>query len=280
MAQNLIRRGEATSDAGVAPDCVSIEGVKKLAKTVRSIRFTAVWRSGTGARRSTTRRTRIVAPFAFVLFILAEWTVGEGAPAQSILPSSEMLRPASIELAQDPRYVAALSDLVTLRDVEADHFAAENKEGQDGHEEELKRIIDEKGLTRDVIFLGPAFGDAKKACFQNADAFVLPSFSEGLPMSILEAWSYSLPVVKTRECNIPEGFEAGAAVEVSPDVDSVVNGLKSLFSLSAAERKNMGLRGRNLVEAKFSWPQIAGQMIEVYKWVLGQGSQPNCVKLD
>lgn len=127
---------------------------------------------------------------------------------------------------------------------------------------------------------GPVFDDAKKACFQNADAFVLPSFSEGLPMSILEAWSYLLPVLMTAECNIPEGFQAGAAVEVRPEVGSVADGLRSFLSLSAAERKNMGLRGRSLVEAKFSWPQIAGQMLEVYKWVLGQGPQPDCVRLN
>ena len=35
---------------------------------------------------------------------------------------------------------------------------------------------------------------------------ILPSFSEGLPMAVLEAWAYGLPVLMTDHCNLPEGF--------------------------------------------------------------------------
>ncbi len=151
---------------------------------------------------------------------------------------------------------------------------------QGGHEDQLKTMVSEKGLGGDVLFLGPAFDDAKAACLQNADAFILPSFSEGLPMSVLEAWSYSLPVVMTSECNIPEGFGAAAAIEIRPQADSIADGVKRLLSMPDAERRQMGANGRDLVAAKFAWPRIAAQMIDVYKWVLGQGPQPACVRLD
>lgn len=151
---------------------------------------------------------------------------------------------------------------------------------QGGHEKELKMMVGEKGLEGDVLFLGPAFDDAKRACLQNADAFILPSFSEGLPMSVLEAWSYALPVVMTGECNIPEGFGAAAAIEIRPQGDSIANGLERLLSMPGAEREQMGANGRHLVASQFAWPQIAAEMIEVYKWVLGQGPKPACVRLD
>ncbi len=151
---------------------------------------------------------------------------------------------------------------------------------QGGHEDQLKKMVSEKGLGGDVLFLGPAFDDAKRACLQNADAFILPSFSEGLPMSVLEAWSYGLPVVMTAQCNLPEGFVAGAAVEVRPQADSIAGGLERLVSMSDAEHRQMGANGRNLVASKFAWPRIAAEMIDVYKWVLGEGPQPDCVKLD
>ena len=151
---------------------------------------------------------------------------------------------------------------------------------QGGHEKELKRIVSEKGLGGDVLFLGPAFDDAKRACLQNADAFVLPSFSEGLPMSVLEAWSYGLPVVMTSQCNLPEGFAADAAVEVRPEADSIADGLERLLAMPDAERRRMGSNSRDLVASEFAWPRIAAQMIEVYKWVLGKGPQPDCVRLD
>jgi poly(glycerol-phosphate) alpha-glucosyltransferase len=151
---------------------------------------------------------------------------------------------------------------------------------QGGHEDELKKLVSRRGLGQDVLFLGPAFDDVKRACLQNADAFILPSFSEGLPMSVLEAWSYSVPIVMTGQCNLPEGFAADAAVEVRPEAESIADGLKRLLSMPDAERRQMGSNGCDLVASRFAWPKIAAQMIEVYKWVLGQGPQPDCVRLD
>jgi len=65
-----------------------------------------------------------------------------------------------------------------------------------------------------MLFFGPAFGEEKEELLRSASAFILPSFSEGLPMSVLEAWAYGLPVVITPECNLPEGFAFQAALEI------------------------------------------------------------------
>ncbi len=151
---------------------------------------------------------------------------------------------------------------------------------QGGHEDELKARVREAGLEEDTLFLGPAFDDDKRACLQNANAFILPSFSEGLPMSVLEAWSYGLPVMMTAECNLPEGFAAAAAVEVRPERDSLVEGLDTLMSMSDVERRQMGMNGHRLVQAKFAWREIADQMMEVYQWCLGYATNPDCIRLD
>jgi hypothetical protein len=39
----------------------------------------------------------------------------------------------------------------------------------------------------------------------------------------------------------------------------------------------MGLRGRKLVEEKYTWEYAARQMKSVYEWVLGGGTPPACV---
>ena len=64
-------------------------------------------------------------------------------------------------------------------------------------------------------FPGPQFGTAKAAAYRRADAFVLPSLSEGLPMAILEAWAHEKPVLMTDACNLPEGFAARAAIRLT-----------------------------------------------------------------
>jgi len=149
---------------------------------------------------------------------------------------------------------------------------------QGGHRMELKRLCKEEGV-RGVRFAAPCFGARKDAAFRRADAFVLPSFGEGIPMTVLEAWSYRLPVVMTPECNLPEGFQAGAAVRVEPEPESIARGLTELIGMRDAGRRAMGERGRRLVEERFSWPKIAKQMKSVYEWVLGGGPKPECVIL-
>jgi poly(glycerol-phosphate) alpha-glucosyltransferase len=124
------------------------------------------------------------------------------------------------------------------------------------------------------------YDTAKDAALRAAKAFILPSFSEGLPMAVLEAWAYGLPVIMTRECNIPDGFEAGAALDVRADVESITEGLKSFVALSGGARERMGRNGLELVKSRYSWPKIAARMIDVYKWVLGQSDKPDCVRLN
>ena len=149
--------------------------------------------------------------------------------------------------------------------------------GQAGHETELKAQVEAAGLGDSVHFPGPQFGEAKAASYYCADAFILPSHSEGLPMAVLEAWAYSLPVLMTPQCNLPEGFAANAALAIEPTVPSIAEGLVRLFDMSAGDRREMGQRGRYLVADRFSWSNVAASLNEVYQWTLGSGSQPACV---
>ncbi len=165
---------------------------------------------------------------------------------------------------------------------------------QGGHEAELKRLATECGLTwadmaaaelvrggvmpeAEVVFAGPAFGEVKDALLRRVSAFVLPSFSEGLPMSVLEAWAYRLPVVMTEYCNLPEGFAAGAAVRTGTGVEEIAAGFGEVFGGTGESLRLMGERGRALVERSFTWGACAAQMAEVYRWVLGAGGKPPCV---
>ena len=148
---------------------------------------------------------------------------------------------------------------------------------QGGHAAELKSLATNLDIDSSIFFVGPQFDEAKYASYARADAFVLPSFSEGLPMVILEAWAHGLPVLMTPQCNLPEGFSSQSAVRIEPAKASISAGLITLFSMMDQERVAMGARGELLVKDKFTWPHIAEQMLAVYHWVLGQGQKPNCV---
>lgn len=163
---------------------------------------------------------------------------------------------------------------------------------QGGHEAELKRLCGELKISHTdiresaandqrratVLFLGPQFGEAKTACYHHCDAFILPSFSEGLPMVVLESWANSKPVLMTPECNLPEGFQAGAALKIDTTESSLVSGLNELGNMTAMDRNTMGIRGHDLVLERFTWSQVANQMQSVHLWILGGGAKPDCIR--
>ncbi len=99
-------------------------------------------------------------------------------------------------------------------------------------------------------------------------------------MVVLEAWAHRLPVLMTPQCNLSAGFERGAAIEISSDVEGIVAGLKSFMSRSDVERDRMGEAGVQLVQASFAWPSVAEKMYSVYRWILKKDRIPDCVYQD
>ena len=133
----------------------------------------------------------------------------------------------------------------------------------------------ECGLRERARFVGPQFDEDKKKSFERADAFVLPSLSEGFPMVVLEAWSYGLPVLMTSFCNLPIGLKRGAALAMNPTPESIWGGIGMLSALSDADRSRMRKLGRALVSEMFTWDRVTVKVREMYDWALGGGPLPS-----
>jgi glycosyltransferase involved in cell wall biosynthesis len=69
--------------------------------------------------------------------------------------------------------------------------------GGNGETQRLKSLISQNQTGEIVEFLGWVDNEKKSAAFNNSDVFVLPSYAEGLPISILEAMSYGKAVIAT-----------------------------------------------------------------------------------
>ncbi len=151
---------------------------------------------------------------------------------------------------------------------------------QGGHRAELKALSTALNVESSVRFIGPQFNEDKHDTLCAANAIVLPSLSEGLPVVVLEAWAHRLPVLMTPYCNLPEGFAAGAALSIDPDVRSIARQLHLLCSLSDEQRRAMGDAGLNLVSRQFTWSRAAAEMGSVYRWLVGAGPRPDCVRVD
>lgn len=163
---------------------------------------------------------------------------------------------------------------ITSRKVDDSWFLVVAGWEQGGHLQELQALSDYLGLQDRVRFVGPQFEDEKKRSLQRADAFALPSLSEGLPMAVLEAWSHQVPVLMTSNCNLPVGFERGAAIDMGASPESISQAIAFLSSLSSSDRREMGKRGRALVAECFAWERVSTKVREMYDWALGGGARP------
>jgi glycosyltransferase involved in cell wall biosynthesis len=125
-----------------------------------------------------------------------------------------------------------------------------------------------------VTWLGHIDGERARQVWGAADGFILPSYSEGFSMAVLEALACRLPVVITTACHFPELAAADGGIVVEPTVGGVTCGLHELLDRSASERAVLGKNGRALVERDYTWSQQGRRLANVYRWLAGGGPVP------
>jgi glycosyltransferase involved in cell wall biosynthesis len=135
------------------------------------------------------------------------------------------------------------------------------------------------GLSGRVTCLGHLSGESARRAWSAADAFILPSYSEGFSMGVLEALACRLPVVITTACHFPELAEAEGGIVVAPTVEGVTGGMRGLLERSSMQRAELGRRGRELIEASYTWQRQAQRLVDVYRWLAGGGAAPEAVQV-
>lgn len=112
--------------------------------------------------------------------------------------------------------------------------------------ETITTFCDEAGLRPYIEHLGPVPHRHRAEFFRQADLFVLPSYGEGMPMSVLEAMAAGLPVISTKVGGIPELITSGqegyllAPGDVQAFAEQIVR-----LATDAELRTQMGQRARD-----------------------------------
>ena len=149
--------------------------------------------------------------------------------------------------------------------------------GEAGFVATLKRLAETAAPGR-IFFAGPAYGDQKSAWIGAAELLVLPSFSEALPMTVLEGLAHGRPSLLTNACGLGSLARQGALFEVDNNAEAIGAGLATVLKLSAETLRIAGDLGRLLVQEHYSWDAKATQLEEVYRWMLG-GPTPDTLCL-
>ena len=131
---------------------------------------------------------------------------------------------------------------------------------EQGYLAQVRGLAKSLGLLDNIIFTGPITGSAKKQLLHSSDLFVLPSYSEGFSMSLLEAMACELPVIATHACNFPDISRSQAGWECDSVMDSLTETLKTALEATESERRARGQNGRRLVETCYAWPAIVREL--------------------
>jgi glycosyltransferase involved in cell wall biosynthesis len=124
------------------------------------------------------------------------------------------------------------------------------------------------GVRSDVDYLGWVSGPAKFQELSAADIFVLPSYKEGMPVSILEAMAYGASVIATPVGGVPDMLEADVhGLVVSPgDVAALSRALVQLAS-SAALRLRLATAAHAHVSKHYATDKVIEQLCAIYREV-------------
>ncbi len=137
----------------------------------------------------------------------------------------------------------------------------------------LERLAEKLGVADGVSFRGTLPRADLVYTLRTAEAFVLPSRSEGFPIAILEAWAAGTPVVATAVGGIPDLCPPEGAVLVPPlNPDALADAMLSLIG-DSVRRESLARAGRRLVEERYTWDVVAKSYEDLYARCLGLGRQ-------
>jgi glycosyltransferase involved in cell wall biosynthesis len=140
----------------------------------------------------------------------------------------------------------------------------------------LGRLAERQGVSSQVVFREPAFGEERANLLAAADVFVHPSRWEGLSLSVLTAAAAGKPCLITREADPLGTLErAEAAFIVDATVSSLTAGLRRAALVPREELQMMGTRGRDAVERHFSWHSTARELVRAYRTVSTAAREPH-----
>lgn len=138
----------------------------------------------------------------------------------------------------------------------------------DGEIDKAKEVVKKDNLEDNIEILGWIDNDKRREYLKTSDFYILPSYDEGMPMSVLEAMSYSLPVITTDVGGIPEMIqneENGILVKPG-DNEAIEKAIKKIL-------ENDNLRGKVSENAyktilnKFNFEKYEEGLENLYKQI-------------
>ena len=140
--------------------------------------------------------------------------------------------------------------------------------GEGGERQHLEKKVSKYGLQGKIVF--PGYYDNAYLYLKNFDVFIMPSLTEGLPITLLEAMQAGLPIIASRVGGIPEVIEDGHTGLLVDPKDSNELSQKIAFIRNNPDKGDeIGRRARQVALQKYSSRRMAEEYKKVYSVALG-----------
>lgn len=139
----------------------------------------------------------------------------------------------------------------------------------DGYLKDVQDLVEDIKLEQHVVFTGALYGEKKLEAYVDADVYVLPSRYETFPMSVLEAYSCSNPVIGSRIGGLRELIVNGETGLLFDD-ENIGQLTESLLLMLEDEdvRVEMGKKGKNFVKTNFSIARVVDEFEKLYTRII------------
>ncbi len=138
-----------------------------------------------------------------------------------------------------------------------------------GHKKDVVSYLIAKGIRGEWEFENALDDVEKWDAYRSADLLVHPSISENFGITIAEALAAELPVICTKGTPWHDLEVYGCGWWVNPGVEPLANALRNAMTLTDDERLEMGMRGRTLINEKYTWQASVGSLVKAYKRICG-----------
>lgn len=134
-----------------------------------------------------------------------------------------------------------------------------------GEIEIAKKLSYSLNISNNIVFKGWISGLEKEALFYSSSIFCLPSYAEGFPMAVLDAWAFGIPVVTTPVGGLPDVLLHGenSLVFQPGDIDGLAENLKILMNDDKLRQK-LSIASLQLSNDLFNIKTISAQLDNMY----------------
>ena len=135
-----------------------------------------------------------------------------------------------------------------------------------GERKRLLQQASDSGLNGSVCLHPPAIGADKLECLGEADLFVYPSHSEGMPLAVMEAMACGLPVVASRVGGLPDLVQDGInGLLVEPGRPDQLAEAVTKLAVDSELRYAMQVNSYRIAAQRFDIESYVAQLVEIYR---------------